>query len=390
MPEAYIIAAARTAGGRRAGALASLHPVDLAAQLLDGLVGKAEIDPAQIEDVVMGCVGQIGPQGQNIGRNAILGSSLPDTVPGMTIDRACGSSHQAIHIAAAMVMSGKSDTVVAAGVESMSHVSMGAWINASETLGMPGPITANINDRYDTPQFSQFVAAERIAREYDISRDELDRFALESHRKAAAATLTGYFTEEILPVRLVSHRGEDDFHHRDEGIRYDASLEGIAAVKPLMADGRLTAATSGQICDGAAGLIIVNERGLKASGREPLARVHDFTVVAGDPVIMLDRPIAATRKILDRAGMKIADIDLFEINEAFASVVLAWQKTVDASPERVNVHGGAIALGHPLGATGAKLMVTLVHALRRHTKRYGLQSVCIGGGQATATILERL
>ncbi len=385
MSQAYIVEALRTAGGRRKGQLSGWHPADLSAQVLDALVGRTGIDPAAVEDFICGCVSQVGEQSFHIGRNAVLASGLPDSVPAVSIDRQCGSSQQALHFAAQAVMSGAQDVVIAGGVESMTRVPMFSPTNLAVDAGLGGPWPESITGRYGVKEFSQFAGAEAMAAKYGFSRGELDQFALDSHRRAAAATEAGAFEREIVPVA-----GPDGPALEDEGIRKDATLEAISQVKVLAEGGVLTAANASQICDGASALLVVNERGLKAHGLEPLARVHQMTVTAGDPVIMLEEPIPATRKALERAGLSMADIDLFEVNEAFSSVALAWRKALDADPDRLNVNGGAIALGHPLGATGAKLMATLVHALRARGERYGLQAMCEGGGIANVTIVEAL
>ena len=391
MAEAYIVAATRTAGGKRGGALRGWHPADLAARVLDDLVARSRIDPAAIDDVIMGCVSQAGEQSAQIGRSAVLASTLPDSVPAVTIDRQCGSSQQALHFAAQAVMSGTQDAVIAAGVESMTRVPMGLPMQGAAAAGAPAmPWPPSVLERFDVPMFSQFTGAEMMARKYALAKEAMDAFALESHRRAAAASDSGAFRAEILVLDGEDAEGNRLPHDRDEGIRADATLEGIASVKLLAEGGRISAATASQICDGASGVLVVNERALKAHGLTPLARIHHMTVTAGDPVIMLEEPIPATRRALDRAGMAIADIDLFEVNEAFASVPLAWLKETGADPAKMNVNGGAIALGHPLGATGTKLMTTLVHALRARGLRYGLQTMCEGGGTANVTIVEAL
>jgi acetyl-CoA C-acetyltransferase len=390
MGEAYIVAAARTAGGRKGGKVSGWHPADLAGVVLDALVARSGADPALIEDVIMGCVGQVGEQAINIARNAVLASSLPESVPATSVDRQCGSSQQAIHFAAATVMSGAMDVVIAAGVESMSRVPMGLSSALPYKNGFGTYKSPRMEERYPGINFSQFAGAEMIARKYDLSRAALDAYALSSHQRAAAATRAGKFAAEIVPIAVTLEGGATETHATDEGIRADASLESIGSVKLLTEDGRLTAATSSQICDGAAGVMIVNERGLKALGVSPLARIHSMTVIGHDPVIMLEAPIPATQKALERAGLKIGDIDLYEVNEAFASVPTAWLKVLGADPDRLNVHGGAIALGHPLGGSGAKLMTTLVHAMQDRGARYGLQTMCEGGGLANVTIVERL
>lgn len=390
MGEAYIVAAARTAGGRKGGRASGWHPADLAGTVLDALVARSGADPSLIEDVIMGCVGQVGEQAINIARNAVLASGLPESVPATSVDRQCGSSQQAIHFAAATVMSGAMDVVIAAGVESMSRVPMGLSSALPYKNGFGTYKSPRMEVRYPDIQFSQFAGAEMIAKKYGLSREELDAYALSSHQRAAAATKAGKFAAEIVPIQVTLPDGATETHDIDEGIRWDASMESIGSVKLLTEDGRLTAATSSQICDGAAGLMIVNERGLKALGVEPLARIHHMTVIGHDPVIMLEAPIPATQRALERAGMKIGDIDLYEVNEAFASVPTAWMQVTGGDPDKLNVHGGAIALGHPLGGSGAKLMTTLVHALKDRGARYGLQTMCEGGGLANVTIVERL
>lgn len=392
MSEAYIVAAVRTAGGRKGGRLSGWHPADLAGEVLDALVERAKADPASIDDVIMGCVGQIGEQANNIARSAILASKLPESVPGTTVDRQCGSSQQALHFAAQAVMSGAMDIVIAAGVESMSRVPIGTGSTLPLKNGLGFYVSPKMQQRYPGVEFSQFHGAETIARKYGLSKDALDQFAFDSHQKAMRATKAGHFTREIIPVdaRRADGSGEPGLHSVDEGIRFDTSLDGIRAVKLLVEGGSITAASSSQICDGASGLMVVNDRGLKRLGVKPMARVHHMSVIGHDPVIMLEAPIPATRQALRKAGLGINDVDLFEVNEAFAPIPLAWLKALDADPSRLNVHGGAIALGHPLGGSGSKLMTTLVHALSTHGKRYGLQAMCEGGGLANVTIVERL
>jgi acetyl-CoA C-acetyltransferase len=392
MSEAYIAAAARTAGGRRGGRLSGWHPADLAAQVINSLLARSGADPGLVEDVIMGCVSQLGEQSTNVARNAVLASKLPESVPATSIDRQCGSSQQALHFAAQAVMSGSMDIVIAAGVESMSRVPMGLSHTLPEKNGFGQYLSHAIQSRYPGVQFSQFSGAEAMARKYDLSKDQLDEFALHSHQLAIAATRAGKFSEEIVPVPARSADGSvpGDLHSVDEGIRYEATLEGIRGVKLIKDGGRVTAATASQICDGASGVMVANERGLRALGVEPLARVHHMTVIGHDPVIMLEAPIPATQVALQKAGMKIDDIDLFEVNEAFAPVPLAWLQETGTDPARLNVHGGAIALGHPLGASGTKLMTTLIYALKERGKRYGLQTMCEGGGLANVTIIERL
>ena len=394
MAEAFIVDAVRTAGARKGGRLSGWHPADLAASVLDALVARTGIDPAAIEDVIMGCVGQAGEQSNNIARNAVLASRLPESVPATSVDRQCGSSQQALHFAAQAVMAGSMDVVIAAGVESMTRVPMGLPASLPFKHGFGSYMSAAMQVRYPNVQFSQFAGAEMLAVKYALTRDELDEYALRSHRRASEATRAAHFEAEILqlPLRTADGAATGEVHATDEGIRFDATREGIGAVKLLHENGRHTAATASQICDGAAALLVVNERGLRSLGAsaKPMARVHQMTVLGHDPVIMLEAPIPATPIALRKAGLTLKYIDLFEINEAFASVPLAWLKATGADPARLNAAGGAIALGHPLGASGAKLMTTLVHALRRTGKRYGMQSMCEGGGLANVTIVERL
>ena len=386
---AYIVDAVRTAGGKRGGKLAAWHPADMAGAVLDAVVERTGIDPAAIEDVIMGCVSQGGEQSMHVGRNSVLASKLPESVPAVTIDRQCGSSQQAMQFAAQAVMSGTQDVVVAAGVESMTRVPMGstATLFAKSDLGLPK--SPRQEERYPNIQFSQFMGAEMIAEKHGFSKDDLDRFALESHKRAAAATERGDFANEIVPLEIETPDGAR-MHTVDEGIRFDATLEGIQSVKLLAEGGVITAANASQICDGSSAVLIVSERALKEHGLTPMARIHDLTVTAGDPVIMLEEPLFATDRALKKAALSIDEIDLYEVNEAFASVPLAWLKHTGADPERINVNGGAIALGHPLGASGTKLMASLLNALDSKSKKYGLQTMCEGGGIANVTIVERL
>jgi acetyl-CoA C-acetyltransferase len=390
MAEAYIVAAARTAGGRRGGKLSGWHPADLAGVVLNALVERSGADPAQVEDVIMGCVGQAGEQAGNIARNAVLASKLPESVPGTSVDRQCGSSQQALHFAVQAVKSGAMDVVIAAGVESMTRVPMGLPATLPAQHGFGQYKSPEMEERYPGIIFSQFTGAEMMAKKHGFSKDDLDRFALRSHQRAIAASQGRKFADEIVPLQVTLADGSEETHQVDEGIRFDATLESIQGVKLLAPDSRITAASASQICDGASGVMIVSEEGLKALGVAPLARIHAMTVSAGDPVIMLEEPLFSTDKALKRAGMKIEDIDLYEVNEAFAPVPLAWLKHTGADPDRLNVHGGAIALGHPLGGSGTKLMTTLVHALKANNARYGLQTMCEGGGMANVTIIERL
>jgi len=387
MTHAYIVEALRTAGGRRGGALKDWHPADLGAAVLDALVGQSGIDPAAIEDVIVGCVSQAGEQSFHVGRNMVLASALPDSVPAVTIDRQCGSSQQALHFAAQAVMSGTQDIVIAAGVESMTRVPMGIPTILAMLAGIgTGPWSDAIKHRYDVEEFSQFTGAEMMVDKYGFDRATLDAFAVESHVKAAAASDSGAFEAEIIPLAV-----DGGVHERDEGVRPDASVASLASLKSIAPDGRITAGNASQICDGASGVMVVSEAALALHGLTPLARIDNLTVTAGDPVIMLDEPINATRRALARSGRHMDEIDLYEVNEAFAPVPLAWLRQIEgANPARLNVHGGAIALGHPLGASGTKLMATLVHALHAHGGRFGLQTMCEGGGIANVTIIERV
>jgi acetyl-CoA C-acetyltransferase len=390
MAEAYIVAASRTAGGRRGGKMKDWHPVSMAARILNELVRKVDADPALVEDVIMGCVGQAGEQSVNVARNAVLAAGFPESVPATSVDRQCGSSQQALHFAAQAVMSGTQNIAIAAGVESMSRVPMGLPAALPAQHGFGSPSSKEVLDRYDGFQFSQFVGAEMVAKKYNLDKATLDAFALSSHQKAIAAAGAGLYDAEVLAMEVTNDDGTTEMHKIDEGIRYDATLESISGVRLLSEDGSLTAASASQICDGASGVLVVNEQGLKDLGVEPLARIHHLTVTGGDPVIMLEAPIPATKHALQRAGMSINDIDLYEVNEAFASVPAAWLQEIGADPERLNVHGGAIALGHPLGASGTKLMTTLLNALNVRGKKYGLQTMCEGGGLANVTIVENL
>jgi acetyl-CoA C-acetyltransferase len=392
MSEAYIVAATRTAGGRKAGRLSGWHPADLLGKVIDGVVDQTGIDPAAVEDVIAGCVGQVGEQAMNLARNGVLASKLPESVPGTTVDRQCGSSQQALHFAAQAVMSGAMDVVIACGVESMTRVPMFSPSALAQKAGLGFYVSPAMQQRYPNIEFSQFSGAEMMAKKYDLSKAQLDQFAFETTQRAIAATKAGAFKNEILPleVRRLDGAQAGEMHTVDEGIRFDATLEAIAGVKLLAENGRVTAATASQICDGSSAVMVVNEKALKAHGLKPLARVHQMTVIGHDPVIMLEAPLPATQFALKKAGLKIDDIDLFEVNEAFAPVPLAWLKVTGADPARLNVNGGAIALGHPLGGSGTKLMATLVHALHNRGKRYGLQTMCEGGGLANVTIIERL
>jgi acetyl-CoA C-acetyltransferase len=342
---------------------------------------------------VMGCVMQVGEQATNIGRGAVLASRLPESVPATSVDRQCGSSQQALHFASQAVMSGTMDVVIASGVESMTRVPMGLSVALPAKEGFGTPMSPNQQKRYPNIQFSQFMGAEMMAAKYGLTKDQLDEFAYNSHQRAIAATQAGAFKDEIVAIDGRDGKGDEGStvrHDSDEGIRYDSSLDAIRAVKLLREGGAITAATSSQICDGASGVMVVSEKALKEYGLTPLARIHHLTLIGHDPVIMLEAPLPATERALKKTGMSIDDIDLFEVNEAFASVPVAWLKTTGADPAKLNVNGGAIALGHPLGASGTKLMTTLLHGLKARNKTWGLQTMCEGGGLANVTIVERL
>jgi acetyl-CoA acetyltransferase family protein len=390
MGDAYIVGAVRTAGGRRNGRLSSWHPIDLGALVLDELVARTGADPAAVEDVIFGCVDQVGAQAMNVARNAVLSSSLPESVPGTTVDRQCGSSQQALHFAAQAVMSGVHDVVIAGGVEVMSLVPIGGNAIAGYKAGMGSPYGEGMKRRYPGVKFDQFAGAEMIAEKWGFDRERLDRFGLSSHERAARATREGRFEREIVPVEVALEDGPAEKFAVDEGIRHDASLEAMAGLKPLSDKGLLTAGTSSQITDGAAALLVANDAGLRRLGATPRARVRAMSLAGDDPVMMLAAPIPATKRLLERSGVSIDDVDRYEVNEAFASVPLAWLHDLGADPEKLNANGGAIALGHPLGCTGAKLMTTLLHELERSGGRLGLQTMCEGGGLANATLIERL
>jgi acetyl-CoA acyltransferase len=391
MPHAVIVDALRTPGGKRNGKLKNWHAVDLASEALRALAARNELDPRLVDDVIMGCVSQVGEQAFNVGRNAVLGAGWPESVPATTIDRQCGSSQQALHFAAQGVMAGAYDVVVAAGVEVMSRVAMGSSIGSDS--GWPfGP---RVRERYEPVGglVNQGIGAEMIADQWGISREELDEFSAESHRRAARATGEGRFAREIVPVRVRDEDGHDtdELFASDEGIRPDSSVETLAKLKPAFKEGgKVTAGNSSQITDGASAVLIMSEERAKELGYRPRARFHSFALAGVDPVTMLTGPIPATTKVLERAGLTLDDIDLVEINEAFASVVLAWQREHKADFAKVNVNGGAIALGHPLGASGAKLCATLLNELERTDGQFGLLTMCEGGGLANATIIERL
>ena len=383
MPEAYVVDALRTPVGRRGGGLSQVHPADLGAHAISALIDRTGIDPLAVEDVIFGCVDTIGPQAGDVARTCWLAAGLPDAVPGTTVDRQCGSSQQAVHFAAQAVMSGTSDVIVAGGVQNMSLIPISAAMLAGREYGFEDPFRGSEGwvKRYGTQEISQFAAAEAIAEKWDCSREDMERFALESHERALRAIDEGRFEREVVPLGECA---------TDECPRRGTSLEKMASLQPLQEGGRLTAAVSSGICDASSALLVVSEAGLKTHGLTPRARVHHLSVRGDDPIWHLTAPIPATRHAFEKTGLSLDDIDLVEINEAFASVVMAWEKELGADRARVNVNGGAIALGHPLGATGARLMTTLLHELERSGGRYGMQLMCEGGGQANCTILERL
>jgi acetyl-CoA C-acetyltransferase len=383
MGQAYIVDAIRTPTGRKKGSLAPMHSADLGATVIKAVVERGGFDPLAVDDVVWGCVDAIGSQAGNIGRSCWLAAGLPEAVPGVTIDRQCGSSQQAIHFAAQGVMSGTQDLVLAGGVQNMNAIPISAAMVAGQAYSHDTPFSGSPawNARYGTEEVNQIYAAEKIAHTWDISREDMEAFAVQSNGRAERAIDEGRFDREILPV--------GDFR-MDETVRRGTTLEGLAGLKPVREGGIVTAGVSSQISDGASAVLIASEQALKDHGLKPRARIHHLTVRGDSPIFMLTAPIPATRHALEKTGLKLSDIDLVEINEAFASVVLAWAKELDADLERVNVNGGAIALGHPLGATGGKLMTTLLHELERTGGRYGLQTMCEGGGLANVTIIERL
>jgi acetyl-CoA C-acetyltransferase len=383
MAEALLVEAVRSPVARRGGPLAGVHSADLGAHVISALIERSGIDPAAVEDVILGCTDTIGSQAGDIARTCWLAAGLPDHVPGVVVDRQCGSSQQAVHFAAQAVMSGTADVVVAGGVQNMSAIPISAAMIVGERFGFPDPFSgsAGWRRRYGDVPLSQFRSAEMIARKWGCTRLDMERFALRSHQRAVAASAAGHFDRELTPYGDLT---------ADTCPRRDTSLEKMALLPALEQDGLVTAATSSQICDGAAALLVMSERAVRDHGVRPRARVHHLSVRGADPVWMLTAPIPATAHALAKAGLSIDDIDLFEVNEAFASVVLAWLTETGADPARVNVSGGAIALGHPIGATGARLMTTLLHNLERTSGRYGLQVMCEGGGQANVTIIERL
>ncbi|HEX9834016.1 MAG TPA: acetyl-CoA C-acetyltransferase [Mycobacterium sp.] len=383
MTEAFIIDAVRTPVGKRKGGLAGVHPADMAAHVIKTLVGRHDIDPAAIDDVILGCLDNIGAQAGDIARTAALAAGLPESVPGVTIDRQCGSAQQAVHFAAQGVMSGTADLIVAGGVQKMSQFPILSAFGAGEPYGSVDPWTGCQGwlDRYGDQEISQFRGAELIAQNWKLSREDNERFAFDSHQRAIAAIAEGRFEREITPLAGISV---------DEGPRADTSLEKMAGLPTLVEGGVLTAAVASQISDGAAGLLIASQAAVDRFDLTPRARIHHMSARGADPVMMLTAPIPATQHALKRTGMSIADIDAVEINEAFAPVVLAWLAEIEADPNTVNPNGGAIALGHPIGCTGARLMTSLLHELERTGGRYGLQTMCEGGGQANVTIIERL
>ncbi|PZQ46431.1 MAG: acetyl-CoA C-acetyltransferase [Rhodovulum sulfidophilum] len=383
MPEAYIIDAVRTPIGRKKGSLASVHSADLGAHAIRALVERSGIDPAAVDDVVMGATETVGPQAGDIARTCWLVAGMPDTVPGVTVDRQCGSGQQAVHFAAQGVMSGTQDLVVAGGVQNLNLIPISGAMIAGQQWGFPDPFSTSPGwkARYGAEEVDQFRSAQMIADKWQCGRAEMEAFALESHRRAIAATDEGRFAREIAPL---------DGLDRDETPRRDTSLEKMATLAPLREGGTIHAGISSQNADAAAALLIASEGAVKAHGLKPRARIHHLSVMGADPVWMLTAPIPATRRALERTGLSVADIDLFECNEAFASIPMAWMRELGIPHDKVNVNGGAIALGHPLGATGARIMTTLLHELERRGGRYGLQTMCEGGGQANVTIIERL
>ncbi|GAA5129580.1 acetyl-CoA C-acetyltransferase [Haloechinothrix salitolerans] len=383
MPEAYIVDAIRTPVGRRKGGFSDTHPADLGAHPIRTLVDRGDFDPAAIDDVVYGCLDAIGSQAGDIARTCALVAGLPETVPGVTIDRQCGSSQQAVHFAAQAVMSGTADLVVAGGVQKMTQFPILSSFLAGEPYGATDPWSGSKGwqERYGTAEISQFRSAEMIADEFGFERTDLEEFAFRSHQRAVTARQQGRFDAEITPLDGVEH---------DEGPRADTNLESMGALDPLAPGGRLTAATSSQISDASAALMIASEDAVRTHGFRPRARIHHMSVLGSDPVNLLIAPLPATQHALAKTGLTVDDIDLFEVNEAFASVVLAWLKEIGADPGKTNVNGGAISLGHPLGASGARIMITLLHELERTGGRYGLQTMCEGGGQANVTVIERL
>ena len=390
MANAYIVGAVRTATGRKNGRLSRMHPVDMGAAVVDELVDRTGVPTDKVDDLVFGVVMQIGSQAGNLGRNVALSSKLALEVPGTTVDRQCGSSLQAIQFGAQAVMSGTQDVVICGGVEAMSTVEIGSNVRDGLEKGRGVPKGERLELQYPGIQFSQFDGAELLAERYQISREALDEFGLLSHQRAATATRSGYFEQEIVPLNIELEDGSKDVHTVDEGIRFEANLEGLQSLNALREGGVITAGTASQISDGAAAIMVANEEAVRKFDLPVRAKIHSLAVVGSDPVIMLEGPIPATEKVLEKAGLSIDDIDLYEVNEAFGSVPLAWAKALNADPDKLNVNGGAQSLGHPLGGTGAKLMTTLVHELERRQARYGLVAICEGGGTANAMIIERM
>ena len=390
MANAYIVGAVRTATGRKNGRLSRMHPVDMGAAVVDELVDRTGVPTDKVDDLVFGVVMQIGSQAGNLGRNVALSSKLALEVPGTTVDRQCGSSLQAIQFGAQAVMSGTQDVVICGGVEAMSTVEIGSNVRDGLEKGRGVPKGDRLELQYPGIQFSQFDGAELLAEKYQISREALDEFGLLSHQRAATATKSGYFEQEIVPLNIELEDGSKDLHTVDEGIRFEANLEGMQSLNALREGGVITAGTASQISDGAAAIMVANEEAVSKFDLPVRAKIHSLAVVGSDPVIMLEGPIPATEKVLEKAGLSIDDIDLYEVNEAFGSVPLAWAKALNADPDKLNVNGGAQSLGHPLGGTGAKLMTTLLHELERRQARYGLVAICEGGGTANAMIIERM
>src|SRR3990167_600112 len=387
---AYIVDAVRTAAGKRGGKLSKFHPADLGAVVVNALVDRNNINGALVDDVIFGCVSQIGAQAGNIGRSVVLSSKLPESVPGTTVDRQCGSSQQALHFAAQAVMSGTQDIIIAGGVEVMSLVPLRSALTDGEAAGRGTRSGENINKRFNNANFSQFEGAEIVAERFNVSKEDMELMAFNSHKRAFEATRAGKFKNEIVPVKIIDPKtGEETIFDVDEGIRWPADLNKLASLPLLKKNGgRITAGTASQITDGASAMLICNEAGLKKLGLLPRSKIVGLSLAGDDPVMMLAAPIPATRTVLQRAGLSINEIDLYEVNEAFASIPLAWQKQIGADLEKLNVNGGAMALGHPLGATGVKIMTTLINELERRGGRYGLQAICEGGGTANATIIE--
>ena len=390
MADAYIVGAVRTATGKKKGRLSQIHPVDMGAIVIDELVDQTGVPTGGVDDVIFGVVSQIGSQAGNLGRNVAMSSKLDLEVPGTTVDRQCGSSLQAIQFGAQAVMSGTQDVIICGGVEAMSTVAIGSNIRDGLEHGRGTPKGERLELQYPGIQFSQFDGAELLAEKYGISRAELDAFGLLSHQRASQATEKGFFKNEVVPLNIKLEDGTADIHEIDEGIRFDASLENMQGLNPLREGGAITAGTASQISDGAAAIMVASKDAVSKYNLPVRAKIHSLAVVGSDPVIMLEGPIPASEKVLEKAGLSIEDIDLYEVNEAFGSVPLAWAKALDADQEKLNVNGGAQALGHPLGGTGAKLMTTLVNELERRSARYGLIAICEGGGTANAMIIERM